>query len=256
MELETFDFDESHNAYFIVTTMRTGSTMFSNILGKNKLFKSTSPSNEHFHISKRDEHIDFLKNFTVVDLISKSLIQNKIFHHEKKEYISGVKLLAGQFHWLLNHKKIKEDEKIFLINNIKYIFLTRENKVLQAISLLRGIKESIWHKKTSMSYFDKLFSIVYSFKYKYSCFEIDEKINEINENEKEIKLFFKRNKIKYLTICYESVCKNPKKEIINVCRFLCFPIDKNYITIKSNYKKTSDIRSYFLEKKYKLFSKY
>lgn len=118
--------------------------------------------------------------------------------------------------------------------NNKYIFLTRRNKVRQAVSWWKAIVSTEWHRKTGEK---AIYNDVIRDKYDFDA--LTHLLKETVFRECKIQDFFKEGNLTPLTIVYEDFINNYESTIKKVIEFI--GIEKsNYSIAPPYYEKLAD----------------
>jgi len=215
-------------SYMICATPRTGSFLLCDALSNTKI--AGTPKE---YLSKRNL-LKWQENQNLEDYIQSIFNQSA-----SSNRVRGIKTMLKQFNELREKARKNPDYKNIILNdmhhylpNTRYIFITRRDKIRQAISYERAIQTSKWRLKENEQYKPK--------KVIFNLFGIDKNINIIKHDEDAWKSYFKKNKIRPLVIVYEDFIENQDKTIIQVLKFLSIPIPKNLEIKKSNFVKQSD----------------
>ena len=130
----------------------------------------------------------------------------------------------------LNHDNIWSD----IFPNCQHIFLTRRNKIRQAVSWWKAINNNIWHLKSN-----DISKETDSFYEKHYDFDaLSHLFKEANLRECAIQAYFEKYQIKPLTLVYEDYIQNFEESIYTVINYL--GLNENEIKVdKMFYKKTA-----------------
>lgn len=237
--------------------MRSGSTLLCDLLANTKL----AGQPQEFFLEKWEAKSEF--DFTnYPDYVYKTL---ESFSSDNG--VSGVKLMWVNFNDILRRLRESQEnpsdsdlellKKVF--PNLKYIFISRKNKVRQAISLARSAKTKLWNK-----YQDKENSKKVSFNrysntskthknyYPYiSPGSIKVYLSQIEKDESAWLKFFKDNNIEAKTIIYEELVQNKAKNIHSILDFLSI-LSFEDIKMDSHLQKQADIYTELLIIQYKI----
>lgn len=112
--------------------------------------------------------------------------------------------------------------------NCQHIYLTRRNKIRQAVSWWKAIQDNKWHMKTEdTNTTDPQF---YDKRYNYDA--IKHLLQEATLRECAIQAYFTKSKIKPLTLVYEDMIIDLHSTILQVLEYLDISIDP---VIQENY---------------------
>ncbi|MEL7117896.1 MAG: Stf0 family sulfotransferase [Bacteroidota bacterium] len=228
-------------SYTIWFSQRNGSTLLCQLLSSTGI---AGKPGEHFHdIYQKEETI--LSHFGVSDYTS---LQAQIW--ENASTPNGVLGLKVNAPMKENDPLIRELAKIpggttdnpsnlevweNAFPNHKHIFLTRRNKVKQAVSWWKAIVTNEWHRKMGE-------------KREYDPKEIIDQYNhdalkhlllETGIRESKIQTLFDQGRITPLTIVYEDFIKNYEQTVNDVINFLGLS-DESYSVKSPQYQKLAD----------------
>ncbi len=131
------------------------------------------------------------------------------------------------------------DEEILLSDifpNCKNIFLTRRNKIRQAVSWWKAIKDNVWHIESNQQ---KLPNDKYFYKEHYDFAALSHLFKEATLRECAIQAYFTDYGIQPLTVVYEDLVNNFENTIRKIISFLELN-DSELIIKKMPYQKTAD----------------
>ncbi len=124
-----------------------------------------------------------------------------------------------------------------LFPNCKHIYLTRRNKIRQAVSWWKAIKDNVWHLKEGVSQaLDQEF-----FETHYDFDAIHHLFREASLRECAIEDYYSRNNITPLTLVYEDFIDRFEETIKEILNFL--EIEGGNITAPKYYAKTANAGS-------------
>lgn len=194
-------------SYAVITTPRSGSTYFCDLLDSTKV--AGYPA-EHLRLATQE--LSKNCNFDYLRLLN-NLVQYRVTDNG----IFGTKLIS---HFLFElHKTSFDFDQIFLTLD-KFIFLTRRNKLAQAVSLVIAQQTEVWHLRDNLnklSYQAKLENIVID---DALLDNVEQKLGFINRQEERLKKIMARHKIEPLLLVYEDVVEAPHIQINHVLDFL------------------------------------
>lgn len=203
---------ELQQTYIICTTWRSSSTLLCKLLASTNL-----AGNPGEFLLKQAEQTKRLSGEPYPDFI-----QRQLKDHATANGVSGVKLMWDNLENLLNRLGYKPTlpssssfSSIYLIfPRVKFIFLSRRDKLRQAISLARAQRSQVWHIELGKSGKPPArFSRV-------SNFHIESSLRLIQEAEKSWKNFFNHHHIYPYSVTYEDLCANPLEAIEGILNFL------------------------------------
>lgn len=131
-----------------------------------------------------------------------------------------------------------------LFPNCKHIFLTRRNKVRQAVSWWKAIVTNEWHRKSN----DAVPQMKEDLGAKYDFDAIKHLLIETTIRESKIQSFLEEGKQKALTVVYEDFIKDFNGTIIKIGDFLGEKIDENQIASPYYTKLADDISEVWVER--------
>ncbi|MEM6768699.1 MAG: Stf0 family sulfotransferase [Bacteroidota bacterium] len=109
-----------------------------------------------------------------------------------------------------------------LIPNAKHIFLTRRNKIRQAVSWWQAIQDGVWHVKAGTSHQNE--GSFYEEKYIFNAFLT--LYHQIILKECAIQEYFHRYNISPMTVVYEDFIAEPEYTLKEILRFLSLPVEE------------------------------
>ncbi|MBC8501377.1 MAG: sulfotransferase [DPANN group archaeon] len=156
------------------------------------------------------------------------------------------KVFGTKMHWFIYekferfmkrtsyYKNLKGDDLLReIFPNLKYIFLTRKDKIKQAISYWKAKQTRVW-----VSFGNE--ELAYKKEPVYSFKGINECLKKIELDEEKWLAFFKDNNLSPLTIIYEDLCENFEGAIKEVLKLLEVSIPKNLKVSKPKSRILSD----------------
>lgn len=227
-------------SYFICTNPRSGSKILCDLLGQYPCF---SQPDEYFH----PDNIFFKLFFQQKN----NTYPNK---SELEQYIQSLvlKTFGYKFMWetfdLLKKTLVIEDNEKYdqaiklasFFSKIKYIWLTRENKVQQAISWAKAIESNLWYTSNREREVGPILEM----------HTIDSRYKELIRLDRQWHIFFLLNNIKPLQITYENFIETPDSSLRQIADFLEIALPEiKKITFPSI--KLADQSSLLLEKEYR-----
>lgn len=228
--------------YIICATQRSGSTLLCDLLSKTNLVGK--PREYLLPQYEPKAELPPYHNY-VHDLLVKYSAENGT---------TGVKLMENNFTELLQRLRIslnvvdKTDVDILasVFPKLSFIFITRQNKLRQAISLSRAEQSEVWEKHNEgVSTKSKKFDI--------SPHYIRSAYNRIIERESFWLNFFQINNIKPYLISYEDLVKNPKLKIQECLSYLEIDDVKDITVARPTLQKQSDLYTEFLLLYYRIY---
>lgn len=135
------------------------------------------------------------------------------------------------YHAELNYEDLLAD----LFQNCKHIYLTRRNKIRQAVSWWKAIKDNVWHLESNAEQKSK--AAFYEENYDFAA--LSHLFKEATLRECIIQEYFTKYEIKPLTLVYEDFIQDFKKTIHQIVEYL--EIDYEDLEVEDMYyKKTAN----------------
>ena len=222
---------EDTKYYFVCATARSGSSYFCDGLSSTGL---VGKPNEYLLHSQwwKDVGIN-----AYIKMVSKEKRSNNVV---------GIKFMWFSFQRILDKiergfKTADREYKIFekIIPYSKYIYLTRRDKVRQAISYYKASKTGVWFdKKSEINEKEKRTNTMNRLKFNFFSIEFFLQTNLNYENEW-IK-YFQRNSITPLNISYEELDNDFNKTIIKALKYIGVDTGWQNVSIKSELERLSD----------------
>jgi LPS sulfotransferase NodH len=216
--------------YMICATPRSGSTLLCDALSNTEI------------AGKPDEYL--LKNILEWKEGQKfeKYINSIIDRGATLNGVRGIKVMVREFSELIKrvrqnpkYKGITVNNVIEYLPNMKYIFMTRRDKIRQAISFEKAFQTNRWvlSKKTHSEYKKPIFNL----------FGIDKFILIIKNDETVWTNYFRKNGIKPLIIVYEDFFNDYDNTILKVLKFLGIPFPRDLLIKEPNLKKQANRES-------------
>lgn len=226
-------------SYIICANLRSGSSLLASGLRKSGI--AGSPDREYFlfkEFNNRNPGKDFLKYFSTLkdylsDLYQETKTDNGVF---------GFKIMWPALDTLLNkidHMGFDTRNRRAILERIfphlKLIYIYRQDKLRQAISLVRANQSKVYHIEKGSGRRENQHDL------KYDGFQITSDllqhviINEINWNR-----FFKVHEILPLIICYERFSADYSGYMKKTLDYLNLPGNENAIISYPHFEKTRD----------------
>ena len=230
-EYKQFDTD-SISPLFICMTPRSGSTFLSSLFIKNNIGHVC----EHFRIvqGSLEKNIEKFKTTSFDDYVRNIITQNR-----NKNFI-GVKMDWSQFipvYYLGAYHHF--------FPNAKFVYLTRNDLLMQAISLYIADQTGYFHStfhKNKVSTLDK--DIFFSYE------AITQRMERIIRTQASWEYFFAVEGISPLHITYEEINNNPELIFQQICKYASIPAPKN-ITTDTGFNVIRNKRNILLAKKFR-----
>lgn len=198
--------------YMICTTWRSGSTLLCKLLASTNL-----AGNPGEFLLEKVEAKSRLSGEPYP-----SFIQRRLKGRATPNGVSGVKLMRDNLESVLHRLRPDpggssgSDLQIIsqIFPHVKFIFLSRRDKLRQAISLARSQRSQVWHIEPGKSGKPPVrFPRV-------NNFQIECMLRQIQEAEASWNSFFDHHHIDPYPVTYEDLCANPLETIEGILNFL------------------------------------
>ncbi len=182
--------------YLICFTNRSGSTLLSNTLARTGLMgtpgemfnpEPLTSARQKFGLNSFEDYLNFK-----IETSSK----NRVF---------GAKVGTHHLAYLAQQGYLTTH-----VNKPKFIYVTRKNKVMQAISLYLAWETGAWTSKAPAIETMPV----------YNAKKIAQQLNSIISTEAQFEAFFAAHRIKPLRLHYEDLEKDLTHKVIQVCKFV------------------------------------
>ncbi len=193
--------------YAIVTSPRSGSTYFCDLLESTGI---AGYPTEHLRLAAQE-----LARYCDFDYLR--LLHNLLQYRTTDNGVFGTKLIS---HFLFEFKQSRFDFKQIFSSLDKFIFLTRRDKLAQAVSLILAQKTDIWHIRdvaNNINYQAKLKDIDINDDL---LKNVEQKLDFINHQEARLKKILADNKVEPLILVYEDIVEDAESQINQVLEFL------------------------------------
>lgn len=239
--------------------MRSGSTLLCDLMSSTK--RVGTP--QEFFLKKWEEKSDF-DSSNYPDYVYKTL---ESFSSDNG--VSGVKLMWVNFNEIL--RRLRESQEnppnsdLDLLHevfpNLQFIFISRKNKVRQAISLARSVKSKLWNKsedpqnkgKASFNKYSDSSKITKNIYPYISPGSIEIQKRYLEADEAKWMQFFQEYSIQPCTILYEELAAKKHENISKVFQFMDISLPEDF-QVNSSFKKQSDIYTEFLLIQYHIYA--
>ena len=222
--------DQPKISYAIVTTPRSGSTYFCELLDSTEI---AGHPYEHLRLAAQEltRHCDFDYLRLLYNLMQYRTTSNGVF---------GTKLIS---HFLFEFQRAKPDFKQIFNSIDKFILLVRKDKVAQAVSLVLAQKTEVWHIHSNVnqnntsyqSYRSRLDNIEIN---DALLSEVQQKFKFIQNQEVRLKKILTANQREPLILTYEDIVEDPQSQINRVLNFLEIARPQHYVmNINSEIKR-------------------
>ena len=206
------EFVAPKTSYAVLTTPRSGSTYFCELLSSTKI--AGYPIE---HLRAANQELTLNCNFNYF-----RLLYNLMQHRVTENGVFGTKLIS---HFLFELKQAKPKFRDIFKSIDKYVLLVRKDKVAQAVSLVLAQKTNVWHiqkhvgqnNPNYLGYQAALEDIQIDDKL---LAEVKQKHKFVQNQENRLRNMLKINQIEPLEIIYEDIMENAAAQIIKVLDFL------------------------------------
>lgn len=246
------------STYIICSTMRSGSTLLCDLIANTKL----AGQPQEFFLPQWEKKSQF-DSTNYPEYLQKTM---ELF--ASPNGVSGVKLMWCNFEEVIQRLRettestSKSDLELLkdVFPDLKFIFISRRNKVRQAISLARSVKTKQWNKyqdstnpgKISFNRYGNISNLQKN-PYPYiSPGTLEVYLSQIEKDERAWFQFFARNNIEPRIMIYEELYLNRSKNILDVLKFLKIPIIDD-LKLNSSLKKQADFYSNLVVIQYKIY---
>lgn len=220
-------------SYRIWFSQRNGSTVLCDALSQTGM---AGFPREYFNI---DINESILKKYEAIDSLDlrekiwkKGTTPNGVFgikHSMHNERIKNIQKM------IMDLEQDEHDYAARFFPDCQHIFLTRRNKIRQAVSWWKAIKDGIWHLKANENFTqNNSFS-----ENQYDFNAIKHLFLEISLRESAIQAYFSKHNIIPLTLTYEDFIQDVDQTILRILEFLKIPV-RGKLDIEMNYHKTSN----------------
>lgn len=227
-------FDNSSNDlilnYVICATPRSGSTLLAKGLQSTNI---AGLPHEYFNI---DHQSDYLKRWDFKELEDYIGLLQK--HRVSSNGIFGFKIHYNQYVETFDKKNLSS-----YFNNLNYIFITREDKIMQGISLEKAMQTQKWSSE---------FIPIRKSRFNYKG--IKNRIDTINSQESNWLKYFRTYGIKPYIVRYEDLEQKYELTIKEVLEFL--KIEDKYVIHPKKLFKQRNFSNYLWKLNYNLMSKF
>ena len=227
-------------SYAIISGPRSGSTFLCNLLESTGLAGFPAEHlRHHVEILARNCCFDYLRYMQIV--MTRKSSKNRVF---------GTKIIS---HFLPGYRRKDLNIDTFLNQHFsKYIFLIREDKVAQAVSIFIAQKTGIYHvfnESQKQEYNQQLEKIDLE---EIDLKEINKRYKFVCQQDKYLEKFCQDNQIDPLIVKYEELVNNPQQYISDILTYLGINNHKIDLNIQTNIKKTKSQLSNKLIQKFKI----
>jgi|GEM_PF-1127429 len=230
-------------SYAILTTPRSGSTFFCDLLSSTKI--AGYPS-EHLRLAAQE-----LAKYCNFDYLR--LLHNLMEYRITKNGVFGTKFIS---HFLFELQGTKPNFRKIFQSLDKFILLVRKDKVAQAVSLVLAQKTEVWHLRQNdlnrSNNLDLYKSKLENIKIDDNLLlEVAQKLKFIQNQEARLKKILNANQKQALEVVYEDIVDDSLSQIDLVLNFLDLDPSSKAIEIDSAIKKMPSNISQEIIRQYK-----
>lgn len=224
--------------YFICSTPRTGSELLCQILKDTQI--AGQPAEHIYYIPDDPDQLswgDWIKEPQNMGLLRKHMAE-----YSTANGVCGVKIMWYQFDYLLCQLRLRAEHQHLEIDDLlsrvftppHYIWLTRKDKVGQAVSFWKALQTGEWLAGVyGLAPF-------WSQKPQYSFLRIHSLVQEIAAHETAWEWYFSQHGIQPLKIVYEELIADRESTILNVLDYLSIDKPEDLIISEPSLKRQSD----------------
>lgn len=259
---------QPRQSYLVCATPRSGSTLFCEVLGKSGIagqpkeffeeLKHTGlprQPQEYFEASDNDDVMGLLGHLPhrvspmrltewegagyrqfVSEVLEEGTTPNGVF---------GAKMMWGYFDdFLSNLRRVSEfmhvsvyDLLASVFPDLRYIYITRQDKVRQAVSLWKAIQTQVWRKNVAPLQEGSNKALTFHFN------AIDHLVRQIVAHEAAWWQFFQAGGLEPLVIVYEEMVEALETTIQNALCYLAVPVPEELVLFDHGMERQADMQS-------------
>ena len=213
--------------YLICTTPRSGSNLLSSLLESSGMMGQPS---EYLNMTGTIPHL--AKKHNLIDVNSTINLEKYldfiIKNRSSSNNVCGIKIFFNQLERFLDFPEMKE-----ILQQCRFVFLTRKDVVAQAVSMYIAKETNIWKSTKEDTSSRELVQ--------YNGFKIGKIIEDLIKQNTKWSEFFFVNKIDYLEVNYEEIVENANELCQAIASFCGVDIgDYEFSLGTSRYKKQGD----------------
>lgn len=212
-------------SYVICTSPRSGSTMLCKMLEATNV--AGNPGS-HFHVPSFDHWLnkydlksdDFCSRKEALEAVLTAAIS----HGTGNTDVFGLRLQRGSFAFFIEQLRFlypqgqtDVDRIKFAFGTTHFIYLTRQDKLDQAISYIRAQQSGLWHRRADGSELERLEA---SRNQGFDRVAIKEQMEEFAVYDREWRAWFHEQSIDPIEITYETFANNPQKALREILKAL------------------------------------
>ena len=205
---------KTEHSYIVCATMRSGSSLLCELLSSTQRIGKP----QEFLNKNREASSQFpLKPYS-------SYICHNLDYFVSNAAISGVKMMWDNLEDMIKRLRIETNDYLSsdleIIHRVfprpKFIYIERNNKLRQAISLARAERTRVWDIKRNSSTLRHTFARV-------TDFHIAQSQRRLAAHENAWKQFFQQYQLPFYSVTYEALIENPESVIKDILKFLDVP---------------------------------
>jgi trehalose 2-sulfotransferase len=257
---------QPHTSYLICATQRSGSTLLCEALQNTRL---AGWPEEYFQVHKKTGDVrqpgDYFTGLDVIDIMSylhdsspssgeplqrssaeqtyEDYLADVLKHGTTPNGVFGAKIMWAYFHGFISKlREIPHYRELEVSNllstvfpNLRYIWLTRQDKVRQAVSLWKALQTQVWREEADTSLPPK--------ELHFHFMAIDHLVREIEAHETAWKRYFRKHCIQPYTIVYEQLVSAYEETALDILRYLDIPISQKPTFTERRMKRQADALS-------------
>jgi len=226
--------------YFIATSPRTGGFLLAEALESTRI---AGRPREYFdpvfkeHWSSRlaiKSDTEYYENVMTAGTTPNGVFGAKVLRHQFEHLLSKLRLIEG--HDLSDLELL---ERVF--PDLRYVFLTRKDKIRQAVSYDRAIRSGVWwlipndaHGTGAPPPSTSAITPPFDFK------QIDEWVARLTEFESNWRRHFQRTGIEVFEVAYEDLAETYESTVLEVLRYLDLPVSAGLQVGRPRLQKQAD----------------
>ncbi|GCE14952.1 Stf0 family sulfotransferase [Tengunoibacter tsumagoiensis] len=213
-------------SYIICATRRVGSHLLCDLLSQTGI--AGNPASYYWDS-------DFGQPSPYPTFLRKGTTPNGVF---------GIKVMWGYYADLVNKLRhlpgcaaLEVPELMQkVLPDLRYIFLTRHDKVRQAISYWKALQTNVWVLEGKDAHNLEPHSKVY-----FDFARIEQLLQEIRDDEDHWLQYFERCKVSPLVLSYEEIVSHPLENVKRVINYLDIPVQTSIQVGESKLRKQADM---------------
>ena len=233
---------KTEKSYIVCATMRSGSSLLCELLSSTKM----AGQPQEFLNKKREEKSQFPLN------PYSSYIRHNFNHFASDNGFSGIKMMWDNLEDMI--QRLRAESYDYASSDLEivrqafpdpsFIFIERENKLRQAISLARAEQTKVWDIKRNSSASKRTFARV-------TDFHITQSYNRLANYENAWKAFFQKYQLPFYHVTYDEITQHPEAAIKDILSFLDVPNYSQASIQPPQRKKQADWYTDYLAFRYK-----